>query len=49
MRYNKPQVLTTVPATASIQQVENSGPKPIGLRHDQTFNACTPSAYDADE
>jgi hypothetical protein len=49
MRYMKPQVLTTLPATIAIQQVDNFGPKPIGLNRDQSFNPCTPSAYDADE
>ena len=49
MRYMKPQVLTTLSATTSIQQVDNFGAKPIGLSRDQSHNLCTPSAYDADE
>ena len=49
MRYMKPQVLTTVSATTAIQQVGNSGAKPIGASFDQSHNPCTPSAYDADE
>jgi hypothetical protein len=49
MRYTKPQSLTTFDATAAIQQVSHFGAKPIGPDQDQTLNACTPSAYDADE
>jgi hypothetical protein len=49
MRYMKPQVLTTIPATSAIQQIVNSGTKPFGLSQDQSRNPCTPSAYDADE
>ena len=49
MRYKKPQMLTTFAASTAIQQVDNTGAKPIGSTHDLSFSPCTPSAYDADE
>jgi len=52
MRYNKPQVLTTLKASATIQQQGSSASsKPTGAFLDRHIPpvSCTALAYEADE